>query len=656
MAFFVPINQHNNCGSFGTLPQLCNYVPNTSTPTSDLHLLLHSQQGNNNSCSKTALDLKNDITVLIESVKSVFINQLELVKVNVNKEFHVINNLIIDLKSQLDLFTTSEINKKNCEFQPLPISETNNDIFNLTESHFNHVNNMTLTSGRSEQRGPYIPDFPPSLQQPEKLWPIARSTPSYEDTGEWQTARSTRRAPPPRQHVVQRPPLATQNRYQVLNSQFGFTITEIEGDIFAAPPTMSLAHCVGEDLLMTAGIAIKFREIFGNVSFLKSQHKRTGQVITLPVNELKYVFYLVTKAISQSKPNLRDVESSLVSLKTLCIDLGVKELAMPRISAGKDKLPWHLVKKSIENIFSNTNIKITVFYQRDPVQGNVMSQTRTSDVGVWPPLPTAGGVTPVGQRQRPRLPVAGATPRLPMESTTQPPQRGATPTRGTTPPRGTTPSPRETTPPPREATPSVLPSGVVPPPLGDPTSPQSQEVTSPYREATRPPQGASPHLAGDAQGSNLQADSQTGTQYHEASDDMVKLCTEGEFSPSYPSPGGSSPWLLPTGDIPQTFATPQGGPPLSPSPLGSSTQSEQSQSVRGGARKKVSFQDIMSKPISPPENGKPSSRRVECAKKVADYFKFSAPDTCSGSPSTNASMSLRSKSNFPREQKKKRLT
>lgn len=49
----------------------------------------------------------------------------------------------------------------------------------------------------------------------------------------------------------------------------GFVLKTINGDLFSA--TASLAHCVGADFKMGMGIAVKFRDLFGQVEFLKSQ-------------------------------------------------------------------------------------------------------------------------------------------------------------------------------------------------------------------------------------------------------------------------------------------------------------------------------------------------------------------------------------------------
>lgn len=41
---------------------------------------------------------------------------------------------------------------------------------------------------------------------------------------------------------------------------------------------------------------------------------------------------------------------------------GVRHLCMPRIGAGLDKLKWHRVKAMLEEVFTGTGVKITVYY------------------------------------------------------------------------------------------------------------------------------------------------------------------------------------------------------------------------------------------------------------------------------------------------------
>ena len=49
-----------------------------------------------------------------------------------------------------------------------------------------------------------------------------------------------------------------------------FALKEINGDLFSAKT--SLANCVGADLKMGAGVAVKFKQLFGREDELRKQN------------------------------------------------------------------------------------------------------------------------------------------------------------------------------------------------------------------------------------------------------------------------------------------------------------------------------------------------------------------------------------------------
>ena len=61
-------------------------------------------------------------------------------------------------------------------------------------------------------------------------------------------------------------------------------ITEIKGDLFSAPSTSSLAHCISQDCKLGAGIAKLFRQRFGRVDDLQRMGTAVGGVSSLQVN------------------------------------------------------------------------------------------------------------------------------------------------------------------------------------------------------------------------------------------------------------------------------------------------------------------------------------------------------------------------------------
>ncbi|XP_034650456.1 ADP-ribose glycohydrolase OARD1-like [Drosophila subobscura] len=76
----------------------------------------------------------------------------------------------------------------------------------------------------------------------------------------------------------------------------------------------SLAHCVGADLAVGAGIAVKFKEVYGKVDELRAQKAASGDVAVLKDND-RYIYYLVTKPQSWGKPTYESLQSSLEQMR-----------------------------------------------------------------------------------------------------------------------------------------------------------------------------------------------------------------------------------------------------------------------------------------------------------------------------------------------------
>lgn len=90
---------------------------------------------------------------------------------------------------------------------------------------------------------------------------------------------------------------------------------EIEGDLFSAPKTYSLAHCVAADLKMGAGIAVAFRDKFGQIDKLKEQGVTAGGVAILKDDE-RFIYYLISKNNTYKKPTYQDLFLSLNAMKS----------------------------------------------------------------------------------------------------------------------------------------------------------------------------------------------------------------------------------------------------------------------------------------------------------------------------------------------------
>lgn len=89
---------------------------------------------------------------------------------------------------------------------------------------------------------------------------------------------------------------------------------EVEGDLFTAPDEYALAHCVAADMKMGAGIAVKFREKYGQIDELLNQGATAGGLAILKDGS-RFIYYLVSKDKSYQKPTYQDLFLSLHAMK-----------------------------------------------------------------------------------------------------------------------------------------------------------------------------------------------------------------------------------------------------------------------------------------------------------------------------------------------------
>lgn len=139
-----------------------------------------------------------------------------------------------------------------------------------------------------------------------------------------------------------------------------FTIEQIQGDLFTSPSSSSLAHCVSTDLAMGKGIALLFKQRFGGLAELKSQHQTVGGCAVLQ-KDGRYIYYLITKPLYFNKPTYATLEQSLQTMRSHMISHGVKLVSMPRIGCGLDGLLWNQVAQAIKKVFADDHVKIVVY-------------------------------------------------------------------------------------------------------------------------------------------------------------------------------------------------------------------------------------------------------------------------------------------------------
>ncbi|XP_064540616.1 ADP-ribose glycohydrolase OARD1 [Drosophila montana] len=156
-------------------------------------------------------------------------------------------------------------------------------------------------------------------------------------------------------------------RRAFVHKMTGFQLQEINGDLFSAPKTHSLAHCVGADLAMGAGIAVKFKEVYGKVDQLEAQKARSGEMAVLKDDE-RYIYYLVTKSQSWALPTYESLQSSLEKMRDHMVKNDIHKLAIPRIGCGIDGLEWDKVSAVLTEVFQREDVEITVYNYVPPQQ------------------------------------------------------------------------------------------------------------------------------------------------------------------------------------------------------------------------------------------------------------------------------------------------
>lgn len=134
-------------------------------------------------------------------------------------------------------------------------------------------------------------------------------------------------------------------------------ITEVDKNLFKISEDYSLAHCVSADLKCSKGIAIEFRNRYGELDRLRSQPPHLHEIVYLKQNN-RYIFYMITKNMYFNKPTYEDVFITLSNLKQICIEKGISKLAMPKIACGLDNLNWLEIKSMIHYIFRDSKIII----------------------------------------------------------------------------------------------------------------------------------------------------------------------------------------------------------------------------------------------------------------------------------------------------------
>ena len=138
------------------------------------------------------------------------------------------------------------------------------------------------------------------------------------------------------------------------------TYSEAHRDLFTVPKSYHLAHCIASDLAMGAGIAVPMQKKFHLRGSLRNFELGGGSLKHPTCVKVYRVFNLITKAKSSGNPTLNSLKKSLDIMKEMVVKYDIKQLAMPKIGCGLDRLHWGSVRKHLIDTFEGVDVEILV--------------------------------------------------------------------------------------------------------------------------------------------------------------------------------------------------------------------------------------------------------------------------------------------------------
>lgn len=135
-------------------------------------------------------------------------------------------------------------------------------------------------------------------------------------------------------------------------------INEIHGNMFnfLSKDTI-VAHCIAADAGMGAGIAVDFVKKYPQIKQLRNETLSVGHTYFIHP-----VLNLVTKKRSPGKPSYESMCFTLQSMSEVMAKNNIKEVSMPKIGCGLDRLSWPAVKEQLKYVFENQDVTFNVYY------------------------------------------------------------------------------------------------------------------------------------------------------------------------------------------------------------------------------------------------------------------------------------------------------
>lgn len=139
-----------------------------------------------------------------------------------------------------------------------------------------------------------------------------------------------------------------------------FLMEYVGEDIFKAPASMALAHCVSEEFDTDDRTAVAFKQRYCGEEALRGQKVAVGGCATLYHVE-RTLYYLVIKRAAHHFPMIGDLTRSIKALKRKCRKDKNFLLGIPKSGFGTDRLTWDCVAAILMKEFSDTDVELYVY-------------------------------------------------------------------------------------------------------------------------------------------------------------------------------------------------------------------------------------------------------------------------------------------------------
>lgn len=137
------------------------------------------------------------------------------------------------------------------------------------------------------------------------------------------------------------------------------TIEYVKGDIFQSQ-IKTLVVCAPRDFKSRNGVFSEIVEKYNGRSIMRKQNYKLGECSVQKCGG-HTIIYLLTREHSTSRSSIENFKRSIAKAAEICLNEGIKEIAIPKYGYGLDKLEWSEVSNCLNQKLIKIGIKVHVY-------------------------------------------------------------------------------------------------------------------------------------------------------------------------------------------------------------------------------------------------------------------------------------------------------